>query len=215
MLGIVCLVVCALIAYLFGSVNFAIIVTKLFTGKDIRNCGSKNAGMTNVLRTVGKFPAFLTLLGDFSKGIVAVLISRLVFTFIVKDANSFVVEYICAICALIGHVFPIYYGFRGGKGILVSSGALVILAPYAFLCSFVVFIISVVITRIVSVGSILSAIAFPFALYFIRVWQHSNNIVLEVILGSFMALFVIWMHRANIVRLIKGEESKFGSKDKK
>ena len=215
MLYIVCLVVCALIAYLFGSINFAIIVTKAFTGKDIRDCGSKNAGMTNVLRTVGKTPAFLTLLGDFSKGLLAVLIARLVFTFIVKDVSSFTAEYICAICALLGHVFPIYYGFKGGKGILVSSGALVMLAPYAFLCSLVVFIIAVAITRIVSVGSILSSIAFPIALYFIRVAENASNITLEVILASCIALFIILMHRANIVRLIKGEENKFGSKNKK
>lgn len=215
MIGVILTVVCAVISYLFGSINFAIIITKLFTGKDIRDFGSKNAGMTNVLRSVGKLPAILTFIGDFSKGLVAVLVARIVFSLIIKDQNSFTAEYICAICALVGHVFPIYYGFKGGKGILVSSGALIMLAPYAFLVSLLVFIIVVVITRIVSISSILSTIAFPISLYFIRTLENADNILLEVILALCMALFIIFMHRTNIVRLLKGQEHKFGSKDKK
>lgn len=212
---IIFIILCGLIAYLFGSINFAIIVTKAFTGKDIRECGSKNAGMTNVLRTVGKIPAALTLLGDLSKGIVAVLIARFVFTFVLKDTSAFTAEYVSAICALVGHVFPIYYGFKGGKGILVSSGALIILAPYAFLVSLAVFIIVVSITKIVSISSILSTVAFPIALYFIRTAENADNILLETILAVCIALFIIFMHRANIVRLIKGQEHKFGSKNEK
>lgn len=212
--SIVCLIISVVAAYLLGSVNFAIIITRLFAHKDIRDCGSGNAGMTNVLRTLGKGPAALTLLGDFSKGLLAVLLARFLFAVVAKQPDNFVGEYAAAFCALLGHIFPIFYGFKGGKGILVSSGALVVLAPIPFLCSLVVFLVFVAITRIVSVGSIASAVTFPIALFVYRTVTDAPHIGLEVLLGSLIALLVIFMHRSNIVRLIHGEENKFGSKNK-
>ncbi len=121
MITILCLLAMVVLSYLFGSVNFAIIVTKLFAKKDIRDFGSGNAGMTNVLRTLGKGPAALTFLGDFAKGALSVLITRLVFTVLLKQPDNFVVEYAAAFSALLGHIFPLYYGFKGGKGIAVSA----------------------------------------------------------------------------------------------
>lgn len=211
-ISIICLIVAVVIAYLFGSINFAIIITKLFAKKDIRDFGSGNAGMTNVLRTLGKGPAALTLLGDLSKGILAVLIARLLFTFVAQQPDNFIGEYAAAFCALLGHIFPIFYGFKGGKGILVSAGGLIMLEPIAFLCCLIVFLIFTLITKIVSVGSIACAIAFPIALAVIRNIQHAPQIGLEVLLASLISLLVIFMHRSNIKRLLRGEENSFKKK---
>lgn len=211
---VVMLILSMVLAYLFGSINFAIIITKVFAKKDIRDFGSGNAGMTNVLRTLGKGPAALTLIGDFLKGVLAVLIARLLFSFVAKQPDFFVGEYLAVFCALLGHIFPVYYGFKGGKGILVSSGALLMLAPIPFLCSLVVFLVFVKLTKTVSVGSIASAIAFPIALFLFRMAFDSPNTGMETLMASLIALLIIFMHRSNIKRLIKGEENKFGSKSK-
>lgn len=211
-ISIICLLISVVVAYLLGSVNFAIIVTKLFSKTDIRDYGSGNAGMTNVLRTLGKGPAALTLLGDLSKGVLAVLIARLLFTFVAQQQDNFVGEYAAAFCALLGHIFPVFYGFKGGKGILVSAGALIMLEPWAFLVCLVVFLILTFITKIVSVGSIGCAVAYPIALYFVRIIQDQPHVGLEVLMACMVSLLVIFMHRSNIGRLIRGEENKFGKK---
>ncbi len=203
-----------IIAYLFGSINFAIIVTKIMIGKDIRSFGSGNAGMTNVLRTVGKKGAAITLLGDISKGIISVLIARLLFYFILGNTDFALGEYLVAFAALLGHLFPIFYKFKGGKGILVSSGAMLILAPFAFLIALAVFIVVAVISKYVSLGSIICAIAFAVANYFILYFTNSPNLLVETIFSALIAVSIIFMHRSNIVRLIKGEENKVGQKKK-
>ena len=143
-----------LIAYLLGSVNFAIIITKLFKKGDIRDYGSGNAGMTNVLRTVGKGAAALTLLGDFSKGILSVLIMRLLMFLCCGITDTSLLDYIVALAALMGHLFPVFYGFKGGKGILVSAGAMLILNPWSLLICLAVFLLFACLTRYISAGSI-------------------------------------------------------------
>ncbi len=201
-----------IIAYLFGSINFAIIVTKFMIGKDIRTFGSGNAGMTNVLRTVGKKGAAFTLLGDLSKGIISVVIARLLFMFILGDSNFVLGEYLVGLGALAGHLFPIFYKFKGGKGILVSSGVMIILAPLAFLISLAVFIVTVAFSKIVSLGSILCAIAFAVANFLIVYLSADPHWITETIFSVIVALVIVLMHRSNIKRLIKGEENKFGKK---
>lgn len=211
-IAVICLVISVIIAYLLGSINFAIIVTKLFQKKDIRSCGSGNAGMTNVLRTLGKGPAAMTFAGDFLKGVAAVWIARILFTFVAGQPENFVVEYAAAFAALLGHIFPLYYHFKGGKGVAVSAGALIALSPLAFVCCLAVFLVGMYTTKIVSVGSIACAVAFPIALFVIRTIQDAPHIGLEVLLGTLIALLVIYMHRSNIVRLIHGEENSFKKK---
>lgn len=212
LLTILMLVVLAIVAYLFGSVNFAILMSKAFAKTDIRNYGSGNAGMTNVLRTLGKLPAILTFIGDFMKGFLAVLLTRIVFTYLLQQDGNFVVEYAVAFCALLGHIFPVFYGFKGGKGITVSAGAMLLLSPISLLCCGTVFLIGLLATRIVSVGSIGAAVTFPVSVLVLGLHAGEPHAVLEMLLALMIAALVIFMHRANIVRLIHGEENRFGKK---
>lgn len=212
MLTVICLIISMIAAYLLGSVNFAVIITRLLAHKDIRDCGSGNAGMTNVLRTLGKGPAALTLLGDFSKGLFAVLIGRALFTFVAGQPDFFIGEYLCAFCGLLGHLFPLYFGFKGGKGILVSAGALIALSPLAFLFCLAAFLIFAFSTQYVSVGSIAAAVTFPVAILVIRLVEGYPYAFLEAGMAVLIGGIVIFMHRSNIRRLIRGEENGFGKK---
>ena len=194
-----------LIAYLLGSVNFAIIVTKLFKKGDIRDYGSGNAGMTNVLRTVGKGAAALTLLGDFLKGILAVLIMRLLMFLLCGVTDT----------ALIGHLFPVFYGFKGGKGILVSAGAMLILSPWSLLLCLAAFLLFASLTRYISAGSIAAGATYPFGVMLVTCLTAGSIHWAEVALAAVIGLSVILMHHANIKRLINGTESKVSFKSKK
>ncbi len=213
--------VCCIIAYLLGSLNFAIIFTKLFKGEDIRTLGSGNAGFTNVLRSVGVFPAILTLILDFSKGIISVLIVRLAlslvsvgtFTIGLLFAESVVpvAEYIVCFFALLGHLFPIYYGFKGGKGILVTWGCIMALSPLGAVICLAVFLVGLVATRYVSVGSIMAAASFPIVIF---IFKAIDKIYFsyEPLIALLIAIIIIYMHRANIKRLINHTENKISIK---
>ncbi|MEG0693651.1 MAG: glycerol-3-phosphate 1-O-acyltransferase PlsY [Oscillospiraceae bacterium] len=212
---VICLVASILIGYLLGSLNFAIIITKLFAHDDIRKHGSGNAGLTNVLRTLGKGPASLTLLGDFSKGIVSVLIARLLFWLLTGSSDVILGDYFAVYGALLGHVFPLYYGFKGGKGILVSFGALMILSPIAALICFSGFLLCVIFTRYVSLGSVVAGAIFPFSIILMN-YLNSGSITYEVFLTLPITGLIIYMHRTNIIRLLSHTESKlsFSKKEK-
>ena len=213
----------AVVSYLLGSLNFAIIVTRIMTGKDIRNYGSGNAGMTNVLRTVGKPAAVLTAVGDLGKGILSALVGEWVFSLAVDGLvpNGIVYAflnggmYVGIIFALLGHLFPLYYGFKGGKGILVCGGAILIMDWRVFLTILALFVIFFLITRIVSVGSIAATIGYP---TFTCIYQcidkafTPTEIVVNTLLATAVAVVVIIMHRENIKRLINGTENRFGKK---
>ena len=151
----------ALCAYLLGSLNFAIIVSRLFFHKDIRQFGSGNAGMTNILRTFGKGAAAGVLCGDVLKGTCAVLLGRLFFTLLAPGAGVIYGAYIAAIAAVLGHLFPLYFGFKGGKGISVATGAIFAIEPAVILALIAVFLVMVVCTRIVSLSSITVAALYP------------------------------------------------------
>lgn len=205
----------AIIGYLLGSVNFAIIVSKVFAHDDIRKHGSGNAGMTNVLRTLGKGPALITLIGDFSKGIISVLLVRLLLHFICGIDGFYPADYIVALTALLGHVFPLYYGFKGGKGILVSFGALMILSPISGLICFGGFLIAVLLTRYVSLGSIIAGLLYPLSIMLLTYLSNGQIHWIEVVFSLPIAGLVIFMHRSNIIRLIHHEENKLSFKSKK
>lgn len=203
-----------IIGYLLGSVNFAIIITRLFGKGDIRKYGSGNAGMTNVLRTVGKTAAALTLIGDFCKGIVSVLIVRLLCWLIIGTDCPIAMEYIVAFAALLGHLFPLYYGFKGGKGILVSAGAMLILNPWSLLICLVGFLIITVFTKYVSVGSLVAAVLYPLS-NILTTWLRYGAVSwIEVVLALPISLLIIYMHRANIERLLHHSENKISLKKK-
>ncbi len=215
----------AVVSYLLGSVDFAILVTKLMTGKDIRDYGSGNAGMTNVLRVVGVGAAVLTTVGDLGKGIGAALLGRYIFSLVPMEVLSqsglyaFLDGgmYVGIVFAMLGHMFPIYFQFRGGKGILVCAGAILIMDWRVFVTIVGIFLITVLITRYVSLGSILATIGYPI---FTCVYQCIDGVFAPVqilsntLLAAAVAAVVIFMHRANIQRLLKGTENKLGQKAK-
>lgn len=206
----------AVVSYLLGSLNFAIIVSNVFYKKDIRTFGSGNAGMTNVLRTFGKGAAALTILGDIGKGVVSVLISKWFFTSCLA-LNVPSVAYISCICAVLGHLFPVYFKFKGGKGVSVAAGAIAAIEPILILPLVALFIIVVLCTKIVSLASILCALFYPAVTFgFAIIQQQSTTYIITVTLLALLpAALVVFMHKENIKRLIAGTEYKFGQKKDK
>lgn len=209
---VLALVLSGVVAYLIGSVNFAIIVTRIFTHEDIRKYGSGNAGMTNVLRTLGKGPAALVTIGDFCKGALAVLISYLLLRTVGGTEPPFYTNYVVAVMVLLGHCFPVFYGFRGGKGILVSAGVILVLNPLILLALLAIFLVVVIASRIVSLASITVAVAYPILTLIFGLVGQDPYLLWDVLVALCVGGAVVWMHRANIRRLIDGTEHKFGQK---
>lgn len=213
---ILSLIIAAASGYFLGSCNFSIIVVKLLKGKDIRDMGSRNAGLTNTLRCAGKTCAILTLLGDILKGVVAVAIARgfcgLLSAGMNPGNDTHYIGYIAGLFAIIGHVFPIYYEFKGGKGVLVGVSTFLIVDPKVFIALLAIFIVILSITKYVSLASIIATAYCPLATLLMS-WIVSDNSFgrsfLYMVLSLPMAAIVIWMHRSNISRLLKGQENKF------
>ncbi|HCB64857.1 MAG TPA: acyl-phosphate glycerol 3-phosphate acyltransferase, partial [Ruminococcaceae bacterium] len=191
------------------SVSFAIVVSKSLYHQDVRQFGSGNAGMTNILRTYGKKAAALTLAGDFLKGVAAVLISRLIFA--AMGVTLFDGAYVGGLFAILGHLYPVYFGFRGGKGILTSIGIIAVINPLVFLGLLIIGLPLIFLTKIVSVGSLAGAVCYPFLTLLVDFWQGGVS-WLDFSFSLVIALLVIWMHRSNIKRLLNGTENRFGSK---
>lgn len=189
------------VAYLLGSINTSIIVSKIMIGDDIRKHGSGNAGATNTLRTVGKKGALYVVLGDVLKAVVAILFAKLApFT----TVNAI---YIAGIGAVLGHNFPLYFQFKGGKGIVVSLVAILFADPILGLVTFVAAIAIMAITRYVSLGSMLGAVIFAILSLIFKA-GNTDFIVFSFIL----AILAIYMHRENLARLLAGTENKLGVK---
>lgn len=201
-----------MIAYLLGSINFALVISRVFYHKDIRDYGSGNAGMTNVLRTFGKIPAALTLLGDLLKSIIAIFVADLLITYLGGYPDFMLGLEIVGLFALLGHVYPIYYNFKGGKGVLVSAGIILALDPLTLGILVLVFLLFFGVTRIISVGSIAAAIAYPIITLIINILQSFSvfTIIMNVFIALFYAAFILYLHRENIKRLLAGEEPKIG-----
>lgn len=203
----------ALIGYLLGSINTAVILSKLLYKKDIRLQGSGNAGMTNMQRVYGKKAALFTFLGDFCKGIIAVVIGRLLLgIFASKGLHG---ACIAGAFAVVGHTWPLYFGFRGGKGVLTAFSVMLVIAPLPALVAFAVFLITVVITRYVSLGSLLAAASLPVCVYFLGdILRSQSGLGPVFYLSVFVAVLIIARHHANIVRLLRGKESKLNLRTK-
>ena len=200
-------IIVAIIAYLIGSINFSIIISKKVAGFDVREKGSKNAGSTNVLRTVGKKAAVITLLCDVLKGVVAVLIAYIVGKFVNDvNVNKAILVQVAALCVVIGHTFPIFFKFKGGKGVATSLGIVLLLNWQIGLICLVFALVLMILTRMVSLGSISAAILFPVLTIFI-----TENYLVEgnyIIFGILLAAFVVYNHRANVKRILTGTENK-------
>lgn len=204
------IVVFALVGYLLGSVNAAVIVSKIIYKKDIREFGSGNAGTTNMLRTFGRKAAALTLIIDFMKGIVACLIPCIIIYWALSDHHLGLNSMMAAACgAVCGHNWPVYFGFKGGKGVLISFSVMLFLAPLPALIALAVFVVVTAVSRYVSLGSVFAALAYPFAVFFIGGWpDNTKGLTVFLIVSVLLCLLLIVRHHANIVRLFKGQESK-------
>lgn len=204
-------IIVAIIAYAIGSINFSVILSKKFGGFDVREKGSGNAGATNVLRTVGKQAAVLTLICDILKGIVAVSIGALIGT-IIKDTDKALLVQIAGIFVIIGHTIPIFYQFKGGKGVATALGVLIAINWQIGLICLVFALVLMVLSRMVSVGSVGAAILFPVLTLFLPgyfiVKEGSGYFVFSIILAA----IVIFNHRANIQRILEGKENKISLK---
>lgn len=185
-------------AYLLGGIPFGYLLVRLKTGRDVRQSGSGNIGATNVLRAGGRVLGVLTLILDMAKGFAATWLASWL-----TGANPLWVS-AAALAVALGHAFPAFLGFHGGKAAATSVGAFAYLAPMPMLATTVVFVIAVAATRYISLGSILGAASFPLAVFLI---QHPPApVVIASVLG---AAFVVWRHKANIARLRAGAESVF------
>lgn len=202
-------ILAAAAAYLLGSVSFAVVVSKGLYHQDVRQFGSGNAGMTNILRTYGKKAAALTLAGDFLKGIAAVVIGRLIFA--AMGVTLFDGAYVGGLFAILGHLYPVYFGFRGGKGILTSIGIIAVINPLVFVGLLIIGLPLIFLTKIVSVGSLAGAVCYPILTLLVDSFQGGIS-WLDFSFSVVIALLVIWMHRANINRLLNGTENRFGGK---
>jgi len=190
------------VAYLLGSIPFGLLVGGVLGGRDVRKAGSGNIGATNVSRVAGPFAGILTLLLDAAKGSVAVLAAAR----LTEDSAVWMI--VAGICALLGHCYPLWLHFKGGKGVATAAGVFLVLCPLAMLSALAVFILVVAFWRFVSLGSLAAAAAIPLLMYFLWAPHHAPPLV--VTFGSLgISALVIYKHDANMQRLVEGTEAKF------
>ena len=202
----------AIVAYLIGSINFSVILSRKMAGFDVREKGSGNAGTTNMLRSVGKKAAAITLICDILKGVVAILIAMLM-NKIFKDSNGALLVQIAGVAVILGHTFPIFFKFKGGKGVATSLGVLIMSNWQIGLICLVFALILIILTQMVSVGSIAAAILYPVLTLFIpqNYIIPGNYIIYSVIL----AVIIVFNHRENVKRLLSGTENRISFKGTK
>lgn len=202
------IVAICILSYLLGSLNFAIIISGKQYRQDIRKFGSKNAGMTNMMRTYGKKAAGLTLLGDALKAVVACLLGYA----LIGQLGSYFAGLFC----ILGHMFPIYYRFRGGKGVVTAAVTILMCNPFVFLILFLIFVLIVLSTKFISLGSIVCVMLYPIILDRIErstlLYENPPEGSPYVVFAFIIMLLVVLKHRENIARLFHGEESKFSFK---
>ncbi len=212
---IIAAVITMVVSYLLGSISFSIIITKKSKLKaDIRTMGSGNAGFTNVLRSVGKVQAILTMLGDFLKCVLAILFSRFVFTskLLFETQNYETIQYaayLAGLCCFLGHIYPCFFNFKGGKGVLTAA-AIVLMTDWR-----IFFIVS----KIVSLSSIIAVSVYPISTFVIGYfWDYNFNkvslqyVLIVTALSVIISFFIIYSHRSNIKRLKNGTEKKISVK---
>ena len=207
-------IIIAVIAYLIGSINFSIILSKRMAGFDIREKGSGNAGTTNMLRSVGKKAAVITLICDILKGVVSILIAVLAGK-IVKNLDNALLVQLAGIFVIIGHTFPVFFKFKGGKGIATSLGVLLMTNWQIGLICLIFALVLMALTKMVSVGSIAAAILFPILVAFIDqnyIVPTSNSNWSYLVFSIIVALLVIFNHRANVQRILNGTENRLSFK---
>lgn len=225
------ILVTAIVGYLLGSINFAIIITRIVDkNKDIRTMGSGNAGFTNVLRSVGKGPAIFTIVFDFIKAIIAVVIGGILFSLITSDGAVQSVEfsaygkYLAGLCCILGHMFPAYFGFRGGKGVVTTAALMAVAEWRVFLVIIALFGIIFLLSKIISLGSLICAVCYPIATFCFTFFvdylpsqgsdmAHSlSYVIISTLFTLLIGACVIIKHKDNIKRLMNGTEKKITAK---
>lgn len=206
-------IVTVIAAYLIGSISFAVIFAKAFMKKDVRELGSGNAGATNVMRNAGLLPGLLTFLFDALKGFAASYMGKAIFDYIHTKpdgewAYGIYGAFLCGAACMLGHIVPIFFGFKGGKGVATSVGIFAVCCPIAILVGVGVFVLCVVLTRYVSLGSVLGAVV----VVVLSIVFHDDSIGVElwpqIVLSIAMGVMVVGKHKENIKRLLNGTESK-------
>lgn len=203
-----------ILAYLLGSINFAVIFSKLLKHNDIRESGSGNAGTTNVMRVNGFLPGALTFIFDALKGFAACEIGLVIFEeYVTGDATSiwslpYAGAYFCAVACIIGHIFPLFFKFRGGKGVATCVGIFSVCCPVAIIAGLVVFTVVTVVSRYVSLGSLVATVV---VITLATVFRNAETpAVIQIICCVIMAALIYYKHIGNIKRLIKGTENRIG-----
>lgn len=211
-------IIVGIIAYLIGSINFSVLISKKMAGFDVREKGSGNAGTTNMLRSVGKKAAAITLICDILKGVISIVIAIIVGN-IAKNLDRELLLQIAGIAVVLGHTFPIFFGFKGGKGVATSLGVLLISNWQIGLICLVFAVVLMTLTRMVSLGSCAAAVLFPVLTLFIN--QHYTVLTdgksgrVYFVYSVILAIIVLYNHRSNIKRILNGTENKLSFKNTK
>ncbi len=204
-------IIMAIISYLIGSVNFSVILSKKMAGFDVREKGSGNAGTTNMLRSVGKKAAIITLICDILKGVISIIIAIIAGN-IIKNLDKELLLQIAGIAVIIGHTFPIFFGFKGGKGVATSLGVLLMSNWQIGLICLIFALVLMALTRMVSLGSCTAAVLFPVLTLFINehytVLTEGKSGNVYFIYSVILAIIVLYNHRSNIKRMLEGNENK-------
>ena len=204
-------IIVGIVAYLIGSISFSVIFSKKMAGFDVREKGSGNAGATNMLRSVGKKAAVLTLLCDALKGVIAIIFAIIVGA-IAKESDKALLVQIAGILVVVGHTYPVFFGFKGGKGVATALGVLLMTNWKIGLICLVFALVLMALTKIVSVGSVVAAVLFPVLVLF----MHTNYTISEgssyFVYSIILAVIVLFNHRSNIKRILSGTENKLSFK---
>lgn len=214
--------IAVLVGYLLGSVNWAILITRWFTHKDIRSFGSGNAGATNVLRSQGTLPAVLTTVGDLAKSVFATWLGGWLLTNVHLADSAFDVQtltligrYVAGLCCIIGHVLPIFYRFHGGKGVLTTLGMFLVADWRIALMCLTLFIAIVAVSRLVSLGSVVAIGYGPLLVFVLHVWVDEMSapmVVFTTVMTAAVAAIIVIKHADNIKRLAAGKERRIGER---
>ncbi len=203
------------VAYLLGSINFAVIFSKIFIKKDVRELGSGNAGMTNVMRAVGVLPGLLTFIFDALKGFAGCFIGKEVFGWLFEQTgnNIYMASYgafICGLACMLGHVFPIFFKFKGGKGVAISVGIFAVCSHWAIIIGLIVFGILLATVKIMSISSLSATVVVVAGAIVFTVIDPQGTVMWPQIICSLAMGFIVFIkHKENIIRLAHGEEKKF------
>lgn len=211
----------AVAAYLIGSINTSIIVTRIVNHEDIRTMGSGNAGFTNVLRSVGKIPAIITFVGDFLKGVISALIAYLLIALFIPNADLFLrswLIYIIAFFCIVGHTYPIFYGFRGGKGVVTTASFMLMTDWRTLAVALGIFAVVFLLTKTISKCALVNAACFPISTFLLSYFIDTPNFeptnagvyltIFKTFISLIIAVLVIYRHKDNIKRILNGTEKK-------